>query len=58
MSDRITLLESRSSDLHAKDMPRLADIIVTEIFDTELIGEGVLGTMRHAMKVYERNGGS
>ena len=26
----------------------LADIIVTEIFDSELIGEGVLPTMRHA----------
>lgn len=28
-------------------MPRRADVVVSEILDTELIGEGVLGTMRH-----------
>ena len=27
-----------------------ADVIVTEIFDTELIGEGVLGTLHHALR--------
>lgn len=27
-----------------------ADVIVTEIFDSELIGEGILPTMRHAVK--------
>ena len=26
-----------------------ADVIVTEIFDSELIGEGILPTMRHAV---------
>lgn len=31
-------------------MPRKADVIVTEIFDSELIGEGILPTMRHAVK--------
>ena len=30
------------------DMSRKADIIVTEIFDSELLGEGILATMRHA----------
>ena len=25
-----------------------ADVIVTEIFDSELLGEGILPTMRHA----------
>lgn len=30
------------------DMSKKADIIVTEIFDSELLGEGILPTMRHA----------
>lgn len=32
------------------DMPRKADVIVTEIFDSELLGEGILPTMRHAVE--------
>ena len=32
------------------DMPRKSDVIVTEIFDSELLGEGILPTMRHAVK--------
>ena len=32
------------------DMPRKADVIVTEIFDSELLGEGILPTMQHAVK--------
>lgn len=31
-------------------MEAAADVIVTEIFDSELLGEGVLPTMRHALK--------
>ena len=31
-------------------MPERADVIVTEIFDSELLGEGILPTMRHAAK--------
>lgn len=27
-----------------------ADVIVTEIFDSELLGEGMLPTMRHAVQ--------
>ena len=34
----------------SSDMPCKADVIVTEIFDSELIGEGILPTMRHAVK--------
>ena len=33
------------------DMPKRANILVTEVFDTELIGEGALSTFRHAHKV-------
>ncbi|DBA78823.1 TPA: Protein arginine N-methyltransferase 7 [Trebouxia sp. C0004] len=32
------------------DMPHKPDVIVTEIFDSELLGEGILTTMRHAVK--------
>ena len=32
------------------DMLHKPDVIVTEIFDSELLGEGVLPTMRHAVK--------
>lgn len=32
------------------DMPRRANILVTEVFDTELIGEGAIGTFNHAHK--------
>lgn len=30
------------------DMPERANILVTEVFDTELIGEGAIGTFHHA----------
>lgn len=32
------------------DMPKRANILVTEVFDTELIGEGALSTFRHAQE--------
>lgn len=32
------------------DIPRRANILVTEVFDTELIGEGAIGTFSHAYK--------
>ena len=31
-----------------RDMEELADVIVTEIFDSELLGEGILNTMNYA----------
>jgi protein arginine N-methyltransferase 7 len=30
------------------DLSEKANILVTEVFDTELIGEGALGTFQHA----------
>ena len=30
------------------DLRERANILVTEVFDTELIGEGALGTFQHA----------
>jgi len=41
----ITVVNKRSNEL---DMNEKADVLVTEIFDTELIGEGVLPTLRDA----------
>lgn len=32
------------------DMPEKADLCVMELFDTELIGEGLFPSMRHAHK--------
>ena len=32
-----------------QDMQQRADLIVTEIFDSELLGEGVLPSLRHAL---------
>ena len=32
------------------DMPQRANILVTEVFDTELIGEGAISTFTHAHK--------
>ena len=33
-----------------RDMPHRANILITEVFDTELIGEGAIGTFRHALE--------
>ncbi len=32
-----------------QDMQQKADVIVTEIFDSELLGEGILPSLRHAL---------
>ncbi|XP_060604526.1 protein arginine N-methyltransferase 7-like [Ruditapes philippinarum] len=52
-ADKIKLVPKRSTDLvvgEGKDLPRRANILVTEVFDTELIGEGAIGTFTHAHK--------
>jgi len=49
--DRIKLVRKRSTELTVgpgKDMERRANILVTEVFDTELIGEGAISTYNHA----------
>ena len=51
MQDKITIIPKRSTEMTSHDLPMPVDIIVMEIFDTELIGEGVLDTMHHALKV-------
>ncbi|XP_024868793.1 protein arginine N-methyltransferase 7-like [Temnothorax curvispinosus] len=52
--DRIKLIRKRSTKMivgEGGDMPKRANILVTEVFDTELIGEGALSTFRHAHEV-------
>lgn len=48
-SDKITLIEKHSSQIKiGEDMPAKADVMVTEIFDNGLVGEGALPTIGHA----------
>lgn len=50
---KINLIGKRSDEVIVgpyKDMPKKANILVTEVFDTELIGEGALPTFIHAHK--------
>lgn len=57
-SDVITIIPARSTDLavgHGLDEP--ADLIVTEIVDCGLIGEGLLPTLRHARQRLLKPGG-
>lgn len=49
--DAIQLIPKRSTDIIVgpnDDMESKANVLVTEVFDTELIGEGAIGTFNHA----------
>lgn len=51
LADKVSVVPKRSTDMTVpEDMQRRAHVIVSEILDTELIGEGVLETMAHARK--------
>ncbi|KAF0683847.1 Aste57867_24122 [Aphanomyces stellatus] len=48
-ADQITVLPLRSTDLIIPDhMPVRADMLVSELFDSLLLGEGILPTLHHA----------
>lgn len=49
-SDKITVLPKSSYEMqiHADDMPEKADILITETFDSHLIGEGILAIIADA----------
>ena len=48
--DIITVVSKRSTDMTESDMQGgRANILITEVFDTELIGEGALLTYSHAL---------
>lgn len=49
LSDVVTIIPKMSTDIRVgEDIERPADLIVSEIVDCGLIGEGLLPTMRHA----------
>lgn len=51
LDSKINLVQKRSTDMTVGangDMSNKANILVTEVFDTELIGEGALSTFKHA----------
>ncbi len=51
LSDVITVIPRFSTDLRVGiDLPRPADLIVSEIVDCGLVGEGILPTIRHARR--------
>ncbi|XP_045496135.1 protein arginine N-methyltransferase 7 [Colias croceus] len=53
VADKIKVIPKRSTELvvgEDGDMQERANILVTEVFDTELIGEGALSTFDHAHK--------
>ncbi|CAF0727754.1 unnamed protein product [Brachionus calyciflorus] len=50
MKDKIKIIEKRSTEVVVGvDMDRRANVLVTEVFDTELIGEGAISTFTHAL---------
>lgn len=49
LSDKITVINKHSTQLLiGEDLPERADVMVTEIFDRALVGEGMLPTISHA----------
>jgi len=58
LADVVHVLNCRSDELIVGiDLPRPADVIVTEIVDCGLVGEGVIPTMRHAREHLLKPGG-
>lgn len=50
LSARVTVLARKSTELQVgRELPRRADLIVSEILDSALIGEGMIPSMRHAL---------
>jgi protein arginine N-methyltransferase 7 len=53
-ADQIKLVRKRSTNVQVGeglDMERRANILVTEVFDTELIGEAAISIFNHAHKI-------
>jgi len=50
LADRITVIPKSSLDLRVGDhLPRKADVLVSEIVDVILLGEGIVRTLAHAL---------
>ncbi|PTS84197.1 hypothetical protein DBR17_08195, partial [Sphingomonas sp. HMWF008] len=56
-ADRIRVIGKHSSDLTLADIGGRADILVSEIVDSSLLGEGVLGAHEAAMRDLVKPGG-
>ncbi|SPJ22674.1 50S ribosomal protein L11 methyltransferase [Palleronia abyssalis] len=51
LADRITVIPKMSHDLVVGvDLPEPVDVVISEIVDTMLLGEGALATLSHAMR--------
>lgn len=49
MEDKIVLIHKSSQKLKVGvDLPHRMNLLVTEVFDTELIGEGAISVFNHA----------
>lgn len=49
-TDRVSVIAKKSTDLNVgKDMPALATVVIFEIFDAGLIGEGLIPVLNHAV---------
>ncbi|MDQ3829235.1 MAG: 50S ribosomal protein L11 methyltransferase [Candidatus Tectomicrobia bacterium] len=58
LEGRVQIVPKLSFNLVSdRDIPRKADLIVTEIFDCSLLGEGIIPTVRHARQHLLRDGG-
>ncbi len=52
MAGKIQIIEKRSTEItvgKGMDIDEKANVLVTEVFDTELIGEGAISTFTHAL---------
>ncbi|MFI6507445.1 50S ribosomal protein L11 methyltransferase [Streptosporangium sp. NPDC050855] len=51
VDSRVKVVEAKSTDLRVGvDLPRRADVLLTEIFDCALLGEGALPSLEHARR--------
>jgi type II protein arginine methyltransferase len=58
LADTVHIVNKRSTELVlGQDLPRPADVVVTEIVDCGLVGEGIIPTVRHAREHLLRPGG-
>jgi type III protein arginine methyltransferase len=57
LSDRITVIPKKSTSLTVDEIGGPCDLLVTETFDSTLIGEGALSSIKHARQSLLRRGG-
>jgi len=52
LAEKIKIVPKRSTEVLLEDLPRKANLLVTELFDTELIGEGAIWSYKDALSRY------